>query len=349
MTALTIDTPARCRIAGIGAYLPGPPISNREVVERLSATGPRGARDADAMDALIFERLGVATRHWVHAVGEPFRDDAPTTVDLGARALEQALNDAGMSSDGLGAIIASTSTPARITGANAPAIAGRVGARCAAFDVRAGCTGGLLAFVQGCLFAASTRQPVAVVGADAFSLMIPPDAPLAALALGDGAGAVVLLPHDRGGLLASTFDADGTIDAMGGAAPFPCTHDRIDAGAYWLRAAPETFLEQGTLRCAAAASTAMERAALGVGDINCFIPQQSGRPAIERMSAAIGVARDRTFDGVADHGNCGTAGLFLALHRRRQLNPVDEHLLLGAIGGGLTWGAAIFSSGASHV
>ncbi|MEQ8277584.1 MAG: 3-oxoacyl-[acyl-carrier-protein] synthase III C-terminal domain-containing protein [Deltaproteobacteria bacterium] len=349
MTALTIDTPARCRIAGTGAYLPGPPISNREVVERLGATGPRGARDADAMDALIFERLGVANRHWVHAVGEPFRDDAPSTVDLGARALEQALNDAALSSGALGAIITSTSTPARITGANAPAIAGRVGARCAAFDVRAGCTGGLLAFVQGCLFATSTRQPVAVVGADAFSLMIPPDAPLAALALGDGAGAVVIVPHDRGGLRASTFDADGSIDAMGGGAPFPCTHDRIDAGAYWLRAAPEAFLEQGTLRCADAASTAMESATIGVEDIACFIPQQSSRPAIERMSAALGVAHDCTFDGVADHGNCGAAGLFLALHHRRPLFRADEHLLLGAVGGGLTWGAAIYSVGGIHV
>ncbi len=353
MTALTIDAPVRCRIAGSGAFLPGSPISNREVVERLGARGPRGARDAEVMDALIFDRLGVAQRHWVHTVGEPFRDDAMTTVDLGARALERALQDAGVPAGALGAIITSTSTPARVTGANAPAIAGQVGARCAAFDVRSGCTGGLFAFVHGCFFAASTGRPVAVVGADAFSLMIPPDAPLAALALGDGAGAVVLVPHDRGGLLASTFDADGTIDAMGerggtGVAPFPCTHERIDAGAYWLRAAPEAFLEQGTERCAAAASTVMRRAGIGVEDIARFIPQQSGRPAIERISSALGVTRDRTFDGVADHGNCGTAGLFLALHRLRPQLTAEERLLFGAIGGGLTWGAAIFSTGGNH-
>lgn len=348
MSALNLRGPLSCRIAGTGEYLPGAPLTNREVLERVGSDGPRGPRDPEMAAALLFDQLGVGARHWVHPVGEPFADDEATTVDLGAIALERALGDARCSVSDLGAIISATSTPARVTGANAPQIAGRLGARCAAFDVRAGCTGGLLAFVQGCLFAATTRQPIAVVGADAFSLVIPPHAPLAALALGDGAGAAILVPDDAdGGLIASSFDADGSIDGVGHVAPFPCTHERIDAGAYWLGGVTDTFVTEGTKRCAASAARVLEAAALDSDDIDFAIPQQSSAPAIARFAEAVGVEPERTAITVADHGNCGAAGLLIALNRGRQHLVPGARILLTGIGGGLTWGAAVFRIGGS--
>ena len=56
-------------------------------------------------------------------------------------------------------------------------------------DTRTGCSAGLFALATGALYLGAGAERVLVVGAETFSKIIPPEHKVAALALGDGAGA----------------------------------------------------------------------------------------------------------------------------------------------------------------
>jgi 3-oxoacyl-[acyl-carrier-protein] synthase-3 len=312
--------------------------------------GRRGPRTDDELDELaraMGETLGVETRYWAHELGEPFRDDEPTTVDLSVTAIERALAEARITPSALGAVVCATSTPAKITGANAPQVAARLGVRAGAFDVRTGCSGGLLALHQACMIAASTGQPVAVSGADTFSKITPTDNPLAALAFGDAAGAAIVVPDSShaGGVLAAAFASDGALGALAAApAPFPVTHERLDQNLYVLAGDPEELAQRSPALYAAIADEALAAAALTTSDVDLFVPHQTSRPAVEHAARAIGIDLDKTIVTVARHASCGTAGIYLALDQARTSGRFvrGRTILFAALGGGLAWGAMVF-------
>ncbi len=349
MPPLTMARHEPCRILGTAVAFPPRALSNAEVVAKYSPSGRRGPRSPEeiAEVARTFgESLGVEQRHWTHEIGAPFGDDEATTVDLSVQALSLALEDASLAAEALGLIIATTSTPARITGANAPQIAARVGARCASFDVRSGCSGGLWSLSSACSYAAATQTPVAVVASDTFSKLAPPSEPLAPLAFGDAAAAAIVMPSEgEGGLVSVVFDSDGSLGHLGAApAPFPVTHARLDEGLYFLAGDPEELARRSPALYADVTRRALDAAGLAPNAVDSFIPHQTSRPAIASAAKAAGIAMERTVVTAPEHGNCGTPGVLIGLDRARRdgrLRPGGT-ILFAALGGGLAWGAAVF-------
>lgn len=345
---LTLSRPHPSTIAGTGTAFPAAPLSNDDVIAKYAPDGRRGKRTPDEIAEVsrtLGESLGVARRSWAHEIGAPFRDDEPTTVDLMAAALEAALRDAEMTKADLGALITATSTPARATGANAPAVAERIGTRCASWDVRMGCAGGVLALAQGCMFAAATGQPVAVVAADTFSKIVPPKQPLAALAFGDGAGAVVIRPGaDARGLRGAAFDSDGSLGHLASApSPFPPTHAHVEAGLYYLQGSPEQLAAESPALYAQAIGAALDAAGLEARHVDLFVPHQTSRASVEAAARAAGIELERTAITIDRHANCGAGTVLITLHEARREGRVrpSQHLLFAALGGGLAWGAAV--------
>ena len=89
-------TAIRARALGCGHYLPDRVITNHELADRL-----------DTSDEWIRTRTGIGQRH-IAADGEK-------TSDLGTRAAEIALRNAGISATDLDAIVVATATPDRAT------------------------------------------------------------------------------------------------------------------------------------------------------------------------------------------------------------------------------------------
>lgn len=338
-----------CSIAGTGVAFPGTAWDNRAVVARFSAEGRRGKRTEEELSELaqsMEETLGVRRRHWAHVPDTGFDDSEVTSVDLGAEALEEALTDAERSARELGAIVVATSTPARATGANAPAIADRLGARCAAFDVRSGCAGGLLAFVQGCMLAATSGQPIAVVGTDTFSKIVPPRDALAALAFGDGAGAVVIVPNGDRGLRSAAFASDGSLGHLAAAPlPFPVRSEHLAQGMGYLQGDAEALAARAPGLCAQTIEVALSLAATTPAEVDLFVPHQTSGPAIAALADAARIPEERTVVTVGEHGNCGAGGVLIALDAARRGGRMIEGatVLFAALGGGLSWGAAVLS------
>ena len=355
MTSLRIANHQPCRIAATGAAFPRQfahgelcELSNEDVIKLMAPRGPRGERGPQEIQLLaetLAETLGVRRRRWAHRVGDDFHQAETSTVDLQTSALEDALSSASMDARDLGAIIATTSTPAKVTSGNAPAVARALGGRCASFDVRAGCAGGVHALVQGAMMVAASGQPVAVVASDTFSKLIPPDQPVAGLALADGAGAVVLTPDSRGaGLAAASLCADGALSHLGTSpSPFPPTRGALEQGLYYLTGDPAELARQAPALYQEAITEALADAGVGSHEVDLFIPHQAGAALISAVAQLVKIPAERVFSNVADHANVGSASVLVALHEALQTSRAEpgQLLLTAALGGGLCWGAAV--------
>jgi len=81
------------RIAGVGSYLPGQPVTNNDLIRR----------GIDTSDEWIVTRTGIKSRH----LAEP----ECTSSDLALEASRRALSSAGIEASELDLIIVATSTP----------------------------------------------------------------------------------------------------------------------------------------------------------------------------------------------------------------------------------------------
>ncbi|MEO8410860.1 MAG: 3-oxoacyl-ACP synthase, partial [Propionivibrio sp.] len=112
------------RIAGVGSFLPGLPVSNQDLIER----------GVDTDDEWIVTRTGIKSRHLAAA-------DC-TSSDLALVASRRALDAAGLAAEDLDLIIVATSTPDYIFPSTACFLQAKLGNHGAtAFDVQAVCAG----------------------------------------------------------------------------------------------------------------------------------------------------------------------------------------------------------------
>lgn len=342
-------------IGGTGLALPKRArFDNAAVMAKLSPTGRRGPRSAEEIAEVaqaLAESLGVSERAWAHVVGDAFAADEETSVDLQAAAVHNALDAAGIDAAQLGGILLATSTPAHLTGANAPKVATKLGYGGMAYDIRCGCAGGLYALVQGFVWSEVLGAPVAVAGGDTFSKIVPPDQPLAALAFGDGAGAAVIVPGSPtahgaagAGLLAATLHVDGSLGHLGTTpGRFPPTPAAVERGEYFLAGDPDQMAREAVPRYVGAIGTCLEAAGLQPADVVRFVPHQPGSGLLRAVQEGAGLLAVPMTNVVARFANTGAGSVLMALHvtLTEAAEPVAGPVLLASLGGGLGWGAAV--------
>jgi 3-oxoacyl-[acyl-carrier-protein] synthase-3 len=338
-------------LLGSGVAFPPRVLDNQEVLALLPPRAHRRTPETDEERAFVAralaETLGVERRAWAHQVGQPLDPAGLSTLDLAEQAARAALDDAGLPPTALALILAATSTPSRFTAALAVQLAGRLGAVAPAMDARSGCAGGLFALTTAALYAQAGVAPVLVVGTETFSKVIPPGHRLAAMSLGDAAGAV-LVGRGPGALEAAALVSDGALGHLvftDGA--LPPTVDEIARGGYQLAGEPEALVAAVPDHYAAAIAAALTRAGRRAADVDLFVPHQPGRAVIEGVAARAGIAKERTVLTIAEHANVGAAGWLVALDRARRAGRTDgKRLLLAAVGGGLSAAALLLAPGA---
>jgi 3-oxoacyl-[acyl-carrier-protein] synthase-3 len=182
------------RIAGVGSYLPGQPVSNVDLI----------ARGIDTSDEWIVSRTGIKSRH--------LADVGVTSSSLAYEACCRALAAADASADEIDLIIVATSTPDFIFPSTACLLQeklGNVGAM--AFDIQAVCSGFVYALTVAEKFIRSgSHKKALIVGAEVFSRILDWEDRATCVLFGDGAGAVVLEASEKPGILATAAHADGS-------------------------------------------------------------------------------------------------------------------------------------------
>jgi 3-oxoacyl-[acyl-carrier-protein] synthase-3 len=182
------------RIAGTGHYLPGPPITNDELIAR------HGLR---IRSYFIQRHVGSEVRH--------FAAPDQATSDLAVEAAVRAIDASGVPASSLRRIILATVSGDYPTPATACVVQRKLGLRGqAAMDVVGACSGFVQALDLGARCVATGEGPVLVIGADIRSRQLDFSDLRTVFLYGDGAGAVVLSEAEDGnGILHSILTADG--------------------------------------------------------------------------------------------------------------------------------------------
>lgn len=324
-------------VLGTGHALPGDSISNAALVDHAGLTGrPR------ALALKIAERLGIETRHVSR--GWAARIDAPRNgmgnADLAARAVNHALNAAGLSAGDLGYLIGHTATPAFPLPANVTLVADRLGYAGPHVELRQACTGfaNALMIAFGLLSRPDAR-PVAIVGSEVGSVFLDvaglgdaPDQLVNLMQMGDGAGAIILGPAGSGGN-ATIGDAwfgatglgrdPGLMMARGGSrapgtaggAPLSFAHDFAA-----ISASGASLFESGL--AAAGGREALDR-------VDRIIPHQANGRIGEQLAAHFTLPARQFFVNANRVGNTGSAAIWIALDQARAAGA-GRTLVLGA-------------------
>src|SRR6476659_2970636 len=178
-------------ITGLGCHVPERVLTNDEL-----------ATIVDTSDEWISSRTGIRERR--------VADDKEAMSDLALPAARQALVNAGVGPADLDLIIVATVTPDMMFPATAAMLADQLGSEAAAYDRSAGCTGFMYAIAQAYgMLASGMSQRALVVGGDILTRVLDWTDRSTVVLFGDGAGAVVLEPVDRGGFLGFELGADG--------------------------------------------------------------------------------------------------------------------------------------------
>ena len=318
----------RSQVVGCGSYLPLRVMSNDEL-----------ARTVDTSDEWIRKRTGIRERH--------LAADGEATSDLGLKAAQAALEQAGLAPDDLDLIVCATATPDETFPATATRIQAGLGmTRGAAFDVQAVCSGFIYALaVADNFIRCGQARSVLVIGAETFSRILDWEDRGTCVLFGDGAGAVLLCAGEgRGevadrGVLSTHVYSDGR------------HHDAlyVDGGPSTTQTTGVVHMDgrevyrHAVVRMAEAIDAALEANDLTPGDIDWLVPHQANLRIIESMGHRLNLPRDRVVVTVDRHANTSAASIPLALceavsdGRIRQ----DDLVLMEAMGGGFTWGSAL--------
>jgi 3-oxoacyl-[acyl-carrier-protein] synthase-3 len=338
-------------VVGAGTAFPPRVYTNEEALRAMAST--LWPREPDAEQVAFVARgaeeaLGVRSRAWAHVPGTPFaHGEEPTTIDLAADAARRALGDAGVEAGAVDLVLCSTSTPPRMTSTISGAVGARLGVRVPCMDVRTGCSGGIFALATAAAYLAAGCERVLLVGAETFSKVIPPRSKAAAVALGDGAGALVIGKR-AGACLESAFmctdGALGHLISTDGA--LPPTEAEIERGGYVLGGDADELAAELPGKYAQAIAGCLERAGRSHGDVDLFVPHQTSAALIRGVAARAGIDEGRTFVNVPLHANVGSAGWLVALaeaRAQRRTQP-GTRTLVAAVGGGMSWAAALLVS-----
>ncbi|KTE03261.1 3-oxoacyl-ACP synthase [Sphingopyxis sp. H038] len=315
----------RAILAGTGSALPRTRVSNAELAARV-----------DTSDEWIVERTGIRFRH----IAEP--DE--TTATLGADAAKQALAAAGLGPADIGLIIVATATPDNTFPASATKVQALLGIPdCIAFDVAAVCSGFLYAVsVADSMLRTGAAKHALVIGSETFSRILDWEDRTTCVLFGDGAGAVILSAKDVDddqGILATRLHAEGKYADMLYVDGGPSTTGTVGH----VRMQGREVFRHAVTNLASVLGEVMADVGLSAESIDWVVPHQANKRIIDATAKKLGLPPERVVLTVDQHANTSAASVPLALDLAVRDGRIKrgDLVVLEAMGGGFTWGAAV--------
>ena len=312
----------RAAILGTGSALPARRVTNAELSETV-----------DTSDEWIVERTGIRARY-IAGAGE-------TTATLAADAARRALDAAGVDASDIDLIVLATATPDQTFPSSATKVQALLGIDdCVAFDVAAVCSGFLYALsVAENMIRGGSAKTALVIGSETFSRILDWEDRGTCVLFGDGAGAVVLGGTDDGrGVLASRLHADGRHNELLYVDGGPSTTGTVGK----LRMKGREVFRHAVTNLANVLTETLGAAGLSVDDVDWVVPHQANARILDATAKKLGLDPAKVVVTVAEHANTSAASVPLALDTavRDGRIKVGDLVVLEAMGGGFTWGAA---------
>jgi 3-oxoacyl-[acyl-carrier-protein] synthase-3 len=315
-------------IRGVGAHLPKRIMTNADL-----------AKIVDTSDEWIVERTGIRARH--------IADQDELTSDLGIAAAKQAIVRAGIDPVDIDLVICATATPDRTFPATAVRIQQGLGVtRGAAFDVQAVCSGFVYALtVADNFIKAGQFKRAVVIGAETFSRILDWEDRTTCVLFGDGAGAVVLeaqpqhgTREDRG-ILATRIRSDGRFEDLLYVDGGPGSTKTVGH----LRMNGREVFRHAVQKISGVIEETLVMTGYAPDEIDLYVPHQANQRILDGVLKKLGVSPDKIMVTLDKHGNTSAASIPLALNLAVEQHRIKEGslVLMEAMGGGFTWGAAL--------
>jgi 3-oxoacyl-[acyl-carrier-protein] synthase-3 len=312
----------RSAVAGVGSALPKRSVSNAEL-----------AKQVDTTDEWIVERTGIRNRY--------IADAGETTATLAHDACLKALEHAGMSAGDIDLIVLATATPDQTFPSSATKVQAMLGINdCIAFDVHAVCTGFLYALtVADSMIRSGSAKTALVIGSETFSRILDWEDRATCVLFGDGAGALVLKAEegDRG-ILATSLHADGRHNELLFVDGGPSTTQTVGK----LRMKGREVFRHAVVNLAQVLNEVLAAAGLQSADVDWVVPHQANARILDATARKLGLPAEKIVVTVDRHANTSAASVPLAFDAAVRDGRIKrgDLIVLEAMGGGFTWGAA---------
>jgi len=312
----------RAVIAGVGSALPSRRVTNAEL-----------AQTVDTTDQWIVERTGIRSRY---LAGED-----ETTASLAADAARKALAHADVNASAIDLIVLATATPDQTFPSSATKVQAALGIDdCIAFDVHAVCTGFLYALsVADSMIRSGNAKNALVIGSETFSRILDWEDRATCVLFGDGAGALVLSAADGdSGILATKLHADGRHNDLLFVDGGPSTTGTVGK----LRMKGREVFRHAVVNLAGVLGEVLEAAGLTAADVDWVVPHQANARILDATAKKLGLPAEKVVVTVHEHANTSAASVPLALDTAVRDGRIQrgDIVVLEAMGGGFTWGAA---------
>jgi 3-oxoacyl-[acyl-carrier-protein] synthase-3 len=318
--------PRRAAIVGVQGYVPPDVLSNAEL-----------AKLVDTSDEWILERTGIKERRILKGKGLG-------TSHMGAQAVRDLLTKTNTAPRDIELLICATTTPDFVFPSTANLICDMTGIRnIGSFDVQAACSGFVYALTVAAQFIETGKyRKIVVVGADKMSAIIDYTDRATCVLFGDGAGAVLLEPSRRYGIIDTLISSDGAglshLHQKAGGSRMPPTAETVAKRLHYVHQEGATVYKFAVARMAEVAAALMKRNHLAAGKIDWLVPHQANKRIIEATAERIKLPPERVMITIDKYGNTTAATIPLCLWDYEKKLKAGDRLLLAAFGGGFTWG-----------
>ncbi len=325
----------QARIIGTGSFLPAKVLSNNDLEGMVETS-----------DEWILSRTGMKERR-VAGEGE-------TPSVMGAAAAEKALEEAKVSAEEIEMILVATMTPDYVCPSTAALIQKTLGAtNAAALDVQAACTGFLYALsIAKAYIESGIYKKILVVASEKMTSWIDYEDRSTCVLFGDGASAAVVAGEGAGLLVNGiSLGADGCLSDLiiipAGGSANPATPETLEKRMHYFKMTGSEVFKHAVRRMRDAAKECLEKTGLKEEQISWLVPHQANIRILDAMAKQVDLPMERVYKTVHKYGNTSGSSIAIALEELMHSEEIEvnEHLLLVAFGGGLTWGAAILTKG----
>ncbi len=317
---------------------------NEDIHGILYGSDWKNAMQMKGLDPDYYKKTyGYERRYMVRVPGEELTGKELTSADLMEGAALALFQKHGIHKKDIGLLIAVSTTSHKYTTSLGAVLSGRLGLKCASYEMKSGCASGIYALFNGAQTVNLTGMDVLILSGETLSKTANGELYYHA---GD-AGAAVLLSYSEKkdtGIHSFYLDSDGEYsEQMGVPGILPPTEKSILDHHYTFRIS--SSLNEKFIQFRKKIPRILYKySGITPEMIDWLITNQAGRKMNEVSAEAAGIPYERMLDLSAETANCGQTGLFLSIEKILNEKKIqrDKYIMMNAAGGGISYGGLIW-------
>ena len=328
-------------IKGVGIYVPGKPISNREL---------KALANIDFNSDKIENKLGIKTRYIAK-----LRNINESSADFAEKSTRAAIADAGLKPKDIDLFIVATDTPEYIAPGTSVLIQGRIQEKetsAMAFDINASCAGFVTAFDIGARILASnpSMKNAAITGVYNMPAFLRDDDIFGLTIFADGAGSIILQKNtvNESEYIAGDFITDGTqwdyIGIYSGGAKKQITPEMLANNEYGLQSLKPLPGDRNTNLWPPLVNSLLNKGKIKKENLDHILFTQINKSVIEDVMSILELPMENTTTIMDRYGYTGSACIPMTFYhavKEKRIKPGDTVMFI-ASGAGLSVGSNLF-------